>query len=121
MGLFGRGRKGVTREQIIWCYRTLLGREPESEAAILLHTQSKSLQDLIEGFCRSPEFVANSRRGVSRDEILWCYRTLLGREPESEAAILLHSKAENFKALVESFTASPEFQAKNKRVGSWGR
>jgi hypothetical protein len=121
MRFFGKRGKAVTREQIVWCYRTLLGREPESEAAILAHTKAKSFQELVENFARSPEFIGNTKKGVSRDEIVWCYRTLLGRDPESEAAILVHSNAENFKALVESFAHSTEFRAKTRRMAAPGR
>jgi sulfatase maturation enzyme AslB (radical SAM superfamily) len=61
MKVFGEvKKKTVSREAIIWCYRTLLGREPESEAAILSHAPSKSLKDLVECFVRSPEFLAKT-------------------------------------------------------------
>jgi hypothetical protein len=111
MRLFGRRKKAVSREDIIWCYRTLLGRDPESEAAILDHAKSTGLRDLVEQFVQSQEFIENCSRGVSKDEIVWCYCTLLGREPESDAAIVPHIKAKNFKALVESFTGSAEFRS----------
>jgi SAM-dependent methyltransferase len=46
---------------------------------------------------------------VSRDEVIWCYRAILGREPESEEAIARHCTAEDFAALRACFFASPEF------------
>jgi len=52
---------------------------------------------------------------VTREEICWCYRNLLGREPESEAVIEAHADGKNFKELVDSFARSPEFQQR-KRV-----
>lgn len=115
MKFFGK-RKKVSREQIIWCYRTLLGREPESEEAILAHADHKNVHDLVDQVVKSPEFVENNSRGVSKEEIIWCFRTLLGRDPESEAAIAAHDNAKNFKKLVEAITASAEFRAKMRRV-----
>ena len=52
--------KTVSREEIIWCYRTLLGREPESEAAIASNAHSNNLKELVEYFVASPEFVART-------------------------------------------------------------
>lgn len=47
---------------------------------------------------------------VSRDDVVWCYRELLRREPESEDAILAHSRFFSFKALVQCFVNSPEYR-----------
>lgn len=51
--------------------------------------------------------------GVTRDEVLWCYRQLLGREPESDAAVQAHLGAADFKTLVQGFVASPEFNGQH--------
>lgn len=48
---------------------------------------------------------------MSRDDVVWCYRNLLGREPESDAAVLFHSRSKSFRDLVEIFVKSPEFRA----------
>jgi hypothetical protein len=48
---------------------------------------------------------------VSRDDVVWCYRNLLGREPESEMAIDWHCRNESFRGMVEQFVTSAEFQA----------
>lgn len=53
-----------------------------------------------------------ARKAVSREEVLWCYRTLLGREPESENVILANAKSKDIKDLVASFVSSPEYGAK---------
>lgn len=58
MKYFWQAEKSVSREEVIWCYRTLLGREPESEAGILANANSRSFRDLVECFVSSPEFVA---------------------------------------------------------------
>lgn len=58
---------------------------------------------------------------VSRDDILWCYRTLLGREPESESSVAWHSQQTSFKALIEQIAKSNEFQAIVGAGGAWTR
>lgn len=50
---------------------------------------------------------------VSVDEVVWCYRTLLNREPESEATVReFVSSTRDFKVLVDRFIASEEYQQK---------
>jgi len=51
----------VSREEILWCYRHLLKRDPESEAALSSHLGNKSFRQLVEGFVQSPEFVDRTR------------------------------------------------------------
>ena len=55
---------------------------------------------------------------VSREEVVHCYRSLLGREPESEFviddSIANHG---NFRMLVATFVASPEFRSCLRRNG----
>jgi SAM-dependent methyltransferase len=53
---------------------------------------------------------------VTKDEVLWCYRTLLGREPESGAAASSHESHSDFRALVESFTTSAEYARRKTPV-----
>jgi SAM-dependent methyltransferase len=50
---------------------------------------------------------------ITRTDILWCYQTLLGRQPESEAAIASHASHDSFDSLVKSFTDGLEFQLRN--------
>jgi len=47
----------VTREEVIFAYRLLLDRMPESEEVIQNHTRADSLRSLLHGFMRSPEFL----------------------------------------------------------------
>lgn len=51
----------------------------------------------------------NKPMSIDRDDVIWCYRTLLGREAESEAAIDSHLSHDSFRLLVESFTGGDEF------------
>ncbi|MBE2259449.1 MAG: class I SAM-dependent methyltransferase [Rhodobacteraceae bacterium] len=55
----------VTREEVVWCYRALLQRDPESDAALASHLGNKSFRQLVEGFVRSPEFTAKRRLASS--------------------------------------------------------
>lgn len=52
------------------------------------------------------------RRGVTRDDVLWCYRTFLSREPESEAVVENHLKARDLRGLVQGFVTSAEFRTR---------
>jgi pyruvate-formate lyase-activating enzyme len=53
-------------------------------------------------------------KAVTREDVVWCYRTLLRREPESEDAILSHLKITDFRSLVASFVTSPEYSVKRR-------
>ncbi len=46
----------VSREEVIFAYRLLLDRMPESESVIQSHTHAENLRKLLHGFMRSPEF-----------------------------------------------------------------
>ena len=48
---------------------------------------------------------------VSKEEVVWCYRHLLGRDPESAESIEAHLNWPDFKQLVLVFTSSQEFHA----------
>lgn len=47
---------GVTPEQVQWCYRSYLQREPESEAALKSHLTHPSLSSLVQSFMDSQEY-----------------------------------------------------------------
>jgi hypothetical protein len=49
---------------------------------------------------------------VNRSDVIWAYRTFLGREPENDGVVDLHCRAEDFRSLCESFIGSNEFSAK---------
>lgn len=55
----------VTREEVVWAYRFILGREPESEAAIEWHLDLPDLATLRRAFLQSQEFA-----GISRVELV---------------------------------------------------
>lgn len=48
-------------------------------------------------------------RGVSRDDVFWCYRTFLRREPESEEVVRYYSAVKDLRTLVLYFIGSEEY------------
>lgn len=57
----------ISRDTVIWGYRLLLGREPESEEAIRAHLRLRNETELAEVLLRSPELAASGRfRGLLR-------------------------------------------------------
>lgn len=51
---------------------------------------------------------------VSHDDVVWCYRHLLHREPESEQAIVAHSRFLRFKSLIRAIVDSPEYSGQRQ-------
>jgi len=50
---------------------------------------------------------------IQEEDVVWCYREILGRYPESAAAIQSHlSSVKDFRALVSRFIKSPEHRQK---------
>jgi SAM-dependent methyltransferase len=48
----------ISREDVIWCYRVMFGREPESEHVITQHMQFSNLATMRQAVLRSSEFQA---------------------------------------------------------------
>jgi FkbM family methyltransferase len=59
---------------------------------------------------------AQDCEAVSRDDVIWCYRNLLGREPESDTVIDGHSRNKSFRRLVQQFVDSAEFRTNMRAV-----
>lgn len=51
----------LSKEEVVWTYRILLGREPEIPDVITTHQQHPTLESLVIDFLQSPEFLG--RRG----------------------------------------------------------
>jgi FkbM family methyltransferase len=49
----------VTREHVVWCYRVLLGREPESESVVDLFMRAPSPNAVVNSILQSHEFKSN--------------------------------------------------------------
>ncbi|WP_460989425.1 sulfotransferase family protein [Sphingobium sp. TomTYG45] len=54
---------------------------------------------------------------VSREEVIWAYKALLGREPESENPIAFHCANSDFEALRRALIRSPEGRAFLRQQG----
>ena len=46
----------ISKEEVLWCYRMILGREPESEDIVNIHMQNKNITILREVFFNCKEF-----------------------------------------------------------------
>jgi len=48
---------------------------------------------------------------VTNDDVLWCYRHILGRDPDSTKIVEVHAAAaEDFRSLVLIFLGSMEYR-----------
>ncbi len=57
------------------------------------------------------EFVWRDVMAITEEEVVWCYRSILGREPESAHIIQQQiGSTKDFRALVLRFITSPEYQ-----------
>jgi SAM-dependent methyltransferase len=54
---------------------------------------------------------------VSESDVIWAYRTFLGRDPENHRVVLNHRVASNLRSLCESFIGSAEFKARSGVTG----
>jgi len=54
----------VTREEVIWGYRMLLGRDPESESAIEAQLHIPDIETLRQAFLGCPEFARSKRASL---------------------------------------------------------
>lgn len=61
-----RGRGAITREDVVWCYRHFLGRDPESEAVIQHHLLHGSLREMAQAFIQSPEHARRLQAAAAR-------------------------------------------------------
>jgi 2-polyprenyl-3-methyl-5-hydroxy-6-metoxy-1,4-benzoquinol methylase/uncharacterized membrane protein YgaE (UPF0421/DUF939 family) len=131
-------------DDVVWGYRSILGREPDSKLAIeeKLKTHN-NVHSLRNDFLNSLEFneklkkyesIETRNQSIQRkqndeeklfdgrdresfpttwDDVVWGYRSILGREPDSKLAIEEKLQAhENVHSLRNDFFDSPEFNAK---------
>jgi len=55
---------------------------------------------------------------VEEEQVIWAYRLLLGREPESAAAVDQKLRSKNLRVLVNELLLSREFQARHPVIGT---
>ena len=118
----------VSRESVLWAHRLLRGSEPESESEIQeqmqLETELSLVRSLIDLRAETDRTAPNPPSppaegpptGFSREAVLWAYRLLLGRDPESEAVLGAKMGARDRRQLLDTFLSSREFM---QRTRSW--
>ncbi len=115
------GRR-IDRQYVIWAYRLLLDREPESEATIQakLATQSTT-RELREEILNSPEYrsrlhgspSAAATGTLTPEHVVWAFRLFLDREPENDAIVTArYDRWDHTAELRNDFLSSPEFKVK---------
>src|SRR5258708_300586 len=98
----------ATRDDVVALYRELLGRAPESEAAIATMV-GRSLLEVAVELARSEEFRSVARTTTDKD-VITLYRNVLGREPESKAVVSGNLGRPLLEVAME-FARSEEFRA----------
>lgn len=117
----------ISKETIVKGFKHFLGREPESDAVIRAHQGLSTEAQLANALINSQEYLHRKQPAgvpVSREDVVWCYRNLLGRDPESERIVEAALNTVDFKQLILSFVGSQEFIAKRASVNlagfGWG-
>ena len=133
-----------TTEEVLWLYRVLLGRDPESPAALEHATGNETVHELRRTMMRSDEYqllLANPRRPTGDNRysyqgdaallanMIWhsrlsaaaiqlCYRAVLSREIENETVLHRYlDRGLNLFTLVEELLGSAEkMKAYEKKV-----
>ena len=101
--------------------------EPGSEFATRPEQDLSTPKQLVTALGKLPQYAKQkllAAGGVSKADVVWCYRSLLGREPESDRVVEAGTKTTDFKELVLGFLGSQEFIAKHASVNlagfGWG-
>lgn len=108
---------------VIWGFRLLLNREPDSEEAVSrLASLDLGIDGLRRAFLDSPEYaqrfqLAGKTSGIEpitvdlREGIVWAYRLLLGREASLEHVDLQLRTIRSVDEIRSMFLGSPEFES----------
>lgn len=104
----------ISKGSIIKGFKRFLGHDPEADDVIRAHKHFSTEEQIATTLINSQEDVRRKQPAgvnISRDDIVWCYRNILGRDPESDALVETHLNTIDFKQLVLSFLGSPEFRS----------
>lgn len=113
-----------SREDVVNCFRYILGREPRGSREIKAYMNEFScFEELRERFLVSDEFLqkingttsytctAFKDENVTPEKVRNCYRYILGREPENEKVIEFHaSRYKNVAEMRLAFLSGGEFR-----------
>jgi len=130
------GELPVDAESVTWAYRMILGREPDGRAVIEHHVQAHVTRAALRrAFFLSDESrnklarppgasdLRDSIKGVGpastgqdqpvlAESVVWAYRMILGREPESPTVVEHHLRRhDTLAALRRTLFSSEEFKA----------
>jgi FkbM family methyltransferase len=118
------------RTGVVWAYRLILNREPESEAAIDHHVAiCRNVEELRAMFFGSGEFadqLANAMRPREqprfpvdlREGVRWAFRLILGREPKEEDVEFGASHLLTIGDIRRGFALSREFELRGGNARS---
>ncbi|MCA3506544.1 MAG: FkbM family methyltransferase [Rhodobacter sp.] len=106
----------LERDQVIWAYQELLGREPENQLVIEQKRYAQDLGALVREIVESREYLFNSRRKITAADVAWGYHEFLGREPESDAVLAAGVASGSLGNLIRNLLGSDEFRIREPRV-----
>jgi hypothetical protein len=120
------GSQPINAETVLWCSRLFLFREPSSQEWIANQLREKSgmtvkdyrnmvLRQALHqhGLMTAFDWRSYGRSRVTSDVVIWCYRLLLLREPESAKVVDTHLRVRRYfsvKRFVKSIMRSAEYQ-----------
>jgi FkbM family methyltransferase len=110
------GERMINRDDVIWAYLQILGRDPESDEVIDQQRNVKDLGVLIRALLRSREYIFKERSRVTESDVQWAYREFLGREVESEGAMAGSLSAVTLGNLIRHILGSDEFRIREPKV-----
>ena len=97
--------------------------KPESDSVARVDQNFSPKKQLANALIKWQQYTRKNplaENGVSRGDIAWCYRNLLGREPESEAMVRAHLDTVDFKQMVLNFVGSQEFLSRRPTANLGG-
>lgn len=99
----------LAREDVIAGFRSVLGRDPESEDVIVHHQSLATPEALRQVLRGSDEFL---KKKLTREQVIAGFQSVLGRNPESEEIIAQHQSLPTPEALRDLLRGSDEFRRK---------
>lgn len=106
----------IDGSDVIWAYRDLLGRGPESEALIKRQRVAETLGGLARDVWQSQEYLFRARGKLSEGDVFWAYQTFLAREPERPQAVQDTLSAGTLENVILRLLGSDEFRIRNNKI-----
>jgi FkbM family methyltransferase len=106
----------IDGSDVIWAYRELLGRDPESEALIERQREAETLGGLVRDVLQSQEYLFRARGKLSEGDVFWAYQTFLARDPEGPQAVQDTLSAGTLGNVILRLLGSDEFRIRNNKI-----